>query len=194
MKKKKLFMKLKKEESPVKKRGVTKYNYIFSVLDHNGKTICRNLDNTFSTFLEVAPLDVFTMELYEQRNARQEFIQTLHQYEGNLKLISTNSKYDLKKNIENLKYHLEVALNNNDLPVVEILNDEIKKAELFEMKLRKLKFYFVIYGDTVDELEENSSKLFELYESNRILELKRLTVNETEKVITLLNNEGVEKV
>lgn len=167
-------------------------------IDNEELIILKNLDQTFSTLLEVLPVDLSSMSYGEQNHVLGNYFEGMKLYDEKYKIITENIQYNHSPQLElikNLKIELEKNYDQKLIPknIYLLKKQELNRQETiiksdFVSRNRKVRFFIVLYGKSKNEIMTNYRDFFNNFFNPKVFEIKKLSIEETKEIIIKNNN------
>jgi hypothetical protein len=181
----------KKEQEKQKSRKVkreierlTKVYPVAGITEENYVKLKIRGQRWYAAFFDTKKYDLELLDEKEADFVTDNYWAFQKQYGNSVKELFMNFPEENQRQQRYVKYKRDQSKNLNQM---RILQTELEKLKYIEKKYKKLTSYIVIYGRSVNELEENITSLKRF---DHLFQLKLLDKEYVKKILYLLNNTG----
>lgn len=180
----------------VNKEYLNNLDYEYPMCLSKNENCLRCKDNRYLAIYEIDSIDLLSMGGYERNGIVDNYFQSVNNFKEKFRIISTNQHYNhstQKKFIAKLKKELVNEENEGIRKFKEKeLDRKLEEIEIVE-KNTKTKFYALLYGEDLNDIERILTTFHRTFQNERKLRVKLLEGKELLDVVRFLNNRGMAK-
>ena len=181
----------RKKQEKKKPRGVrkeidrlTKVYPVAGIHEKNFVKLSIRGQRWYAAFFDTKKYDLELLDESEADFVTDNYWSFQKQYGNSVKELFMNFPEENQKQQNYVKYKRD---RSKDINQMRILQTELEKLKYIEKTYKKLTSYVVIFGRTINELEENISNLKRF---DNLFQAKLLKKEYVKKVLYILNNTG----
>ncbi|CAM4051012.1 hypothetical protein [Catellicoccus marimammalium] len=156
----------------------------FKCRNENGNVMMK--DGSYLGFLKVIPQSLNSMNMFERERAMETFNRLERIYDEDHSILSLRFPPNIEEPLSYWNRMLNEARNHHDLPRIQSCQRQIKRMYDVSKKLPNQEFFFMVYAESENELQERKVQLQAL--GGKVLSLQPVSKEEVDKLLFQLMN------